>query len=94
MQQKVQFVAAVVHDPELADSWTNRSAASIRSIRNYWKKSSGTFGPAARTILLSTHQMDQGPERLCDRVCLISSARKVVDSDLEELRNRGITPDW
>ena len=43
------------------------------------------FHSKGTTILLSTHLMDQA-ERLCERVCLISSARKVLDADLKELK--------
>ena len=36
-------------------------------------------------MLFSTHLMDQA-ERLCERVCLISRSRKVLDADLKELK--------
>ena len=44
------------------------------------------------TILFSTHLMDQA-ERLCERVCLISKSKKVLDGDLREIKaseRRGI----
>jgi len=43
------------------------------------------FHARGTTILFSTHLMDQA-ERLCERVCLISKARKVLDADLKELK--------
>ena len=43
------------------------------------------FHAKGTTILFSTHLMDQA-ERLCERVCLISKARKVLDADLKELK--------
>ncbi|MDE0648829.1 MAG: DUF4162 domain-containing protein, partial [Gammaproteobacteria bacterium] len=56
-----------------------------------------------KTILFSTHLMEQA-ERLCERVCMISRSRKVLDGDLRELKRRERTgamavefegdPDW
>jgi len=43
------------------------------------------FHGRGTTILFSTHLMDQA-ERLCQRVCLISKARKILDADLRELK--------
>ena len=40
-----------------------------------------------KTILFSTHLMEQA-ERLCERVCLISKSRKVLDGNLKELKRR------
>ena len=37
------------------------------------------------TVVFSTHLMDQA-ERLCERVCLISNSRKVLEGDLRELK--------
>ena len=38
-----------------------------------------------KTVLFSTHLMEQA-ERLCERVCLISRSRKVLDGELRELK--------
>jgi ABC-2 type transport system ATP-binding protein len=43
------------------------------------------FHGKGTTVLFSTHLMDQA-ERLCERVCLISRSRKVLDADLKELK--------
>ena len=70
MQQKIQFISTVIHEPELLildepfsglDPINQDVLEEI--VRDYHAK--GT------TILFSTHLMDQA-ERLCERVCLIS----------------------
>ena len=43
------------------------------------------FRAKGTTILFSTHLMDQA-ERLCERVCLISKSRKMLDADMKELK--------
>ena len=84
MQQKIQFIGTVIHEPELLildepfsglDPINQDVLEEI--VRDYHAK--GT------TILFSTHLMDQA-ERLCERVCLISRARKVLDGDLREIK--------
>ena len=86
MQQKVQFVGTVIHEPDLLildepfsglDPINQDVLESIVLDLN----ANGT------TILLSTHLMDQA-ERLCRRVCLISRSRKVLDEDLRALKAR------
>jgi ABC-2 type transport system ATP-binding protein len=86
MQQKVQFVGTVIHEPDLLildepfsglDPINQDVLEAI--VRDLNKK--------GITILLSTHLMDQA-ERLCQRVCLISRSRKVLDDDLRQLKAR------
>ena len=86
MQQKVQFIGTVLHEPELLildepfsglDPINQDVLESI--VREQREK--GT------TILFSTHLMEQA-ERLCERVCLISKARKVLDGDLKEMKRQ------
>jgi ABC-2 type transport system ATP-binding protein len=84
MQQKVQFVGTVIHEPELLildEPFSGLDPINQDLLETIVRdlKAGGT------TILLSTHLMDQA-ERLCERVCLISRARKVLDGDLRELK--------
>jgi ABC-2 type transport system ATP-binding protein len=84
MQQKVQFVGTVIHEPELLildEPFSGLDPINQDVLETIVRdlKASGT------TILLSTHLMDQA-ERLCERVCLISKARKVLDGDLRALK--------
>jgi ABC-2 type transport system ATP-binding protein len=84
MQQKVQFAGTVIHEPELLildEPFSGLDPINQDVLETIVRdlRASGT------TILLSTHLMDQA-ERLCERVCLISKARKVLDGDLRELK--------
>jgi ABC-2 type transport system ATP-binding protein len=84
MQQKVQFAGTVIHEPELLildEPFSGLDPINQDVLETIVRdlKASGT------TILLSTHLMDQA-ERLCERVCLISKARKVLDGDLREIK--------
>jgi ABC-2 type transport system ATP-binding protein len=84
MQQKVQFVGTVIHELELLildEPFSGLDPINQDVLETIVRdlKASGT------TILLSTHLMDQA-ERLCERVCLISKARKVLDGDLRALK--------
>jgi ABC-2 type transport system ATP-binding protein len=84
MQQKVQFVGTVLHEPELLildEPFSGLDPINQDALETIVRelRAQGT------TILLSTHLMDQA-ERLCERVCLISRARKVLDGDLRALK--------
>ena len=84
MQQKVQFIGTVIHEPELLI--LDEPFSGLDPInQDVLEEIVRDFHSRGTTILLSTHLMDQA-ERLCERVCLISRARKVLDSDLEELK--------
>jgi ABC-2 type transport system ATP-binding protein len=84
MQQKVQFIGTVIHEPELLvldEPFSGLDPLNQDVLETIVRelRAKGT------TILFSTHLMDHA-ERLCERVCLISRARKVLDADLRELK--------
>lgn len=86
MQQKVQFIGTVLHEPELLildEPFSGLDPINQDVLESIVReeKEKGT------TILFSTHLMEQA-ERLCERVCLISRAKKVLDGDLKELKRR------
>src|SRR5690606_37478959 len=86
MQQKVQFVGTVVHEPELLildEPFSGLDLLNQDELESIVRELNRT----GTTILFSTHLMDQA-ERLCRRVCLISKSRKVLDADLKELKAR------
>jgi len=84
MQQKVQFIGTVVHEPELLI--LDEPFSGLDPInQDVLEEIVRDFHSRGTTILFSTHLMDQA-ERLCERVCLISSSRKVLDADLRELK--------
>lgn len=84
MQQKVQFIATVLHGPELLvldEPFSGLDPINQAVLEEIVRE----FHARGATILLSTHLMEQA-ERLCERVCLISRARKVLDGVLRELK--------
>ena len=89
-QQKVQFVAALLHRPELVI--LDEPFAGLDPVNSQVLKD--TVRELARggtTILFSTHVMEQA-ERLCDSVCIIARGRKVLDGTLADVKrsHRGL----
>ena len=84
MQQKIQFVATLLHDPDLVimdepfSGLDPANAVMLKDVLIDLKK-------AGKTILFSTHRMDQ-VERLCDSICLIDHGRAVLEGDLKKIK--------
>lgn len=86
MQQKVQFVAAVIHEPELIildEPFSGLDPVNARLLRELIHEQHR----AGRTIIFSTHQMSQA-EAICDRVVMIHQGRKVLDDTPRAIRSR------
>ena len=84
MQQKVQFITAVIHEPDLLV--LDEPHAGLDPVNQELLRQ--TILDAARqgrTVILSTHLMEQA-EQLCDAVCIIARGRKVLDGPIRELR--------
>jgi ABC-2 type transport system ATP-binding protein len=84
MQQKVQFAAALLHEPELLildEPWSGLDPINAEVLREVVVEQRA----AGRTILFSTHLMEQA-EKLCDSVCLIVRGRKVLEGSLERIK--------
>jgi len=84
MQQKVQFITAVIHKPPLVildepfSGLDPVNAATVEEIM-LEMRSKGS------TIVLSTHRMEQ-VERMCDSICLIDKGRNVLDGELRAVK--------
>ncbi|MEZ4360934.1 MAG: ATP-binding cassette domain-containing protein [Kofleriaceae bacterium] len=84
MQQKVQFATALIHEPELLildEPWSGLDPINADVLRNIVEEARA----AGRTVLFSTHLMEQA-EKVCDAVCIIARGRKIVDDSLVDLR--------
>ncbi len=84
MQQKIQFVGTVLHEPQLLildEPFSGLDPINQDVLEDVVRE----FHARGRTILFSTHLMAQA-EHLCERVCLISDAKKVLDGNLRELK--------
>lgn len=86
MQQKLQFVATVLHDPELVILDEPFSGLDPLN-RELLESLMIDLKRRGRTVIFSTHQMEQA-ERLCDRIVLINRGRKLIDGSLPEVRGR------
>ncbi len=86
MQQKVQFIGAVIHNPDLIildEPFSGLDPVNTRLLRDLVDEQHAR----GRTIIFSTHQMVQA-ETLCDRVVMIHQGRKVIDDDPAALREQ------
>ncbi|KPK79667.1 MAG: hypothetical protein AMS25_11770 [Gemmatimonas sp. SM23_52] len=86
MQQKVQFISTVLHEPELLildEPFAGLDPLNVDTLKEIVleQKRRGA------TVLFSTHNMDQA-ERLCERVVMIKDARKVLDGTLAEIKRQ------
>jgi len=84
MQQKIQFIAALLHDPDfiIMDEpffgLDPVNAGLLKDVMLGLKKQ-------GKTILFSTHRMDQ-VEKLCDSICLINKGTAVLQGDLKTIK--------
>lgn len=86
MQQKVQFIAAVIHEPELIildEPFSGLDPVNSRLLRELIDEQHRS----GRTIIFSTHQMMQA-ETLCDRVVMIHQGKKMLDATPAEISAR------
>jgi ABC-2 type transport system ATP-binding protein len=84
MQQKVQFAAALIHDPELVildEPWSGLDPINADVLRDVVREQKA----AGRTVLFSTHQMEQA-EKICEHICIIARGKKVLEGRLAELK--------
>jgi len=84
MQQKVQFITTVLHEPPLLvldEPFSGLDPVNQDVLRQtvHDAKSAG------RTVLFSTHIMEQA-ERICDHLCIIAQGRKVLEGGIREVR--------
>jgi ABC-2 type transport system ATP-binding protein len=84
MQQKVQFIGAILHDPELIvmdEPFSGLDPASTVVLKDVLLE----LAKRGKTILLSTHGMDQA-EKLCHSICLVNHGRAVLEGDLSQIK--------
>jgi ABC-2 type transport system ATP-binding protein len=84
MQQKVQFIAAVIHEPDfmiLDEPFSGLDPAGSLVLKDVLLD----LKKQGKTILFSTHRMDT-VERLCDSICLVNQGRSVLLGVLREIK--------
>lgn len=86
MEQKLQFVASLVHDPELLildEPFQALDPVNVDLLKVLIRESQ----EQGKTVVLSTHQMNL-VEALCGRILLINHGRAVLYGPLDEIKHR------
>jgi ABC-2 type transport system ATP-binding protein len=84
MAQKLQFVSTILHQPDLLildEIFSGLDPLNMELLKDIMMEQKR----AGRTILFSTHVMEQA-EKLCDHVCMIASGNKVIDGRLGDVK--------
>ena len=86
MQQKIQFIASLLHDPGLIvmdEPFSGLDPVNAVLV----EKTLLELKDQGKAILFSTHRMDQ-VEKLCDSICLINDGAAVLAGNLREIKSR------
>ena len=84
MQQKIQFLTAVLHDPDLLildEPFSGLDPVNVKLLKEIVLE----LKAAGKTIIFSTHQMELA-EEICDDICLINRSRKVLDGSIRNVK--------
>jgi ABC-2 type transport system ATP-binding protein len=85
MQQKIQFITSVIHDPDLLildEPFSGLDPINTELLKEIVLD----LKRAGKTIIFSTHQMEVA-ERICDDICLLNHSQKVLDGSLREIKS-------
>ncbi|NOX37097.1 MAG: ATP-binding cassette domain-containing protein [Calditrichaeota bacterium] len=86
MQQKIQFISTIMHDPQLIimdEPFSGLDPINTKLLKDILLE----LKQAGKTIILSTHLMDQA-EKLCEEICLINRGRVVLQGPLSDIKQR------
>ncbi|MCX6153529.1 MAG: ATP-binding cassette domain-containing protein [Candidatus Kapabacteria bacterium] len=86
MQQKVQFIATILHSPDfliLDEPFSGFDPLNAEIL----KKIILDFKNEGKTIMLSTHVMEQ-VEQMCDNICLINKGEALLSGNVREIKSR------
>jgi ABC-2 type transport system ATP-binding protein len=84
MQQKVQFIGALLHDPELLildEPFSGLDPVNSQVMKDVVVD----LAKAGHTVLFSTHIMEQA-EKMCDWIVIIARGRTVVNGSLSDVK--------
>ncbi len=84
MQQKIQFISTVLHDPDLLildEPFSGLDPINVEFMIDVLAE----FKTQEKTIIFSTHLMETA-ERLCNDILLINKSRKIVSGSLREVK--------
>ena len=86
MQQKIQFIAALLHEPDLIimdEPFSGLDPVNATLLQDTLVD----LRKEGKAILFSTHRMDQ-VEKLCDNIALISGGKLVLSGGMREVKSR------
>ncbi|HEU4994738.1 MAG TPA: ATP-binding cassette domain-containing protein [Gemmatimonadaceae bacterium] len=86
MQQKVQFIGTLLHEPELVildEPFSGLDPINAQALKDTVVE----LKNEGKTVIFSTHLMDNA-ERLCDSVCIIAHGRKVLDGEVTAVKEQ------
>ena len=84
MQQKVQFIATLLHDPDLVildEPFSGLDPINAQALKDAVLE----LKRRGKTVIFSTHVMDNA-EKMCDSVCIIARGEKVLDGSVAEVK--------
>jgi ABC-2 type transport system ATP-binding protein len=84
MQQKVQFIGTLLHDPDLVildEPFSGLDPINAQALKDTVVE----LKARGKTVIFSTHLMDNA-ERLCDAVCIIARGDKVLDGAVSAVK--------
>jgi ABC-2 type transport system ATP-binding protein len=84
MQQKVQFIATLIHDPDLVildEPFSGLDPINAQALKDAVVE----LKRRGKTVVFSTHVMENA-ERMCDSVCIIARGEKVLDGEVTAVR--------
>jgi ABC-2 type transport system ATP-binding protein len=84
MQQKVQFIGTLLHDPDLVildEPFSGLDPINAQALKDTVVE----LKRRGKTVIFSTHLMDNA-ERLCDSVCIIARGEKVLDGAVTDVK--------
>ena len=84
MQQKIQFITSVIHDPDLLildEPFSGLDPINTELLKEIVLD----LKRAGKTVIFSTHQMEVA-ERICDDICLLNRSQKILEGSLREIK--------
>ena len=84
MQQKVQFIGTLLHEPQLVildEPFSGLDPINAQALKDTVVE----LKRDGKTVIFSTHLMDNA-ERLCDSVCIIAHGEKVLDGEVAAVK--------
>jgi len=84
MQQKVQFIATLLHDPELVildEPFSGLDPINAQALKDAVLE----LKRRGKTVVFSTHVMDNA-EKMCDSVCIIARGEKILDGAVASVK--------